>query len=321
VALALAFALVGLHARSAAPAGENVDVKEAPVGAPFAPATKAKPWIIDLTTPPAMAGGKPVIVKVTINDLAAIKPGETFSQASKRKAEAVAAEVNAALGAGRATVTQKMVDVITGYTPVRNARGIIIRYDPIIMKMEQSFITITGLYTIPAKNGKPGTPAYVQKTNPTLEFGDGANLVPGSSRPMGAPGYGASMGGSGLSATGLNPMGEQSFVDFGIDGKYVAGVLPTDGESDSQILQELGRELDQHKIFTTFDYSEDTLVIDSVIPSTETVDWANTDTGLDFSVALIGVPEPAAWLLLIAGFGLAGAALRRRRAPALAPSY
>ncbi|HET6971108.1 MAG TPA: PEPxxWA-CTERM sorting domain-containing protein [Phenylobacterium sp.] len=30
------------------------------------------------------------------------------------------------------------------------------------------------------------------------------------------------------------------------------------------------------------------------------------------------VPEPAAWVLTIGGFGLAGAALRRRRAPALA---
>lgn len=34
-----------------------------------------------------------------------------------------------------------------------------------------------------------------------------------------------------------------------------------------------------------------------------------------FSVAL--VPEPAAWTLMIAGFGFAGAALRRRRAAAL----
>ena len=31
-----------------------------------------------------------------------------------------------------------------------------------------------------------------------------------------------------------------------------------------------------------------------------------------------GVPEPAAWALMIAGFGLAGTALRRRRGPALA---
>lgn len=33
-----------------------------------------------------------------------------------------------------------------------------------------------------------------------------------------------------------------------------------------------------------------------------------------------GIPEPGAWALMIAGFGLAGAALRRRRTIAIAPS-
>jgi hypothetical protein len=32
-------------------------------------------------------------------------------------------------------------------------------------------------------------------------------------------------------------------------------------------------------------------------------------------VVLPGVPEPASWAMLIAGFGLTGAAMRRRRAP------
>ncbi len=33
----------------------------------------------------------------------------------------------------------------------------------------------------------------------------------------------------------------------------------------------------------------------------------------DFIVAVSGVPEPASWLMLMAGFGLAGSALRRQR--------
>jgi hypothetical protein len=39
-------------------------------------------------------------------------------------------------------------------------------------------------------------------------------------------------------------------------------------------------------------------------------------TGADvalFDASLLGVPEPASWAMLIAGFGLTGAAMRRRR--------
>jgi hypothetical protein len=38
------------------------------------------------------------------------------------------------------------------------------------------------------------------------------------------------------------------------------------------------------------------------------------DMTLDGTLAATGVPEPQAWALMIAGFGLAGAAMRRRRA-------
>ena len=43
-----------------------------------------------------------------------------------------------------------------------------------------------------------------------------------------------------------------------------------------------------------------------------TENWHGLTIGID-SVAGAGIPEPASWALLIAGFGLTGAAMRRRR--------
>lgn len=42
--------------------------------------------------------------------------------------------------------------------------------------------------------------------------------------------------------------------------------------------------------------------------------YYNDSTGLSATLSTAGVPEPATWALMIGGFGLAGAALRRRRA-------
>lgn len=50
--------------------------------------------------------------------------------------------------------------------------------------------------------------------------------------------------------------------------------------------------------------------------STIAINSGNADQ--EFSAIGAGVPEPAAWALMIAGFGLAGATLRRRRIRALA---
>lgn len=40
---------------------------------------------------------------------------------------------------------------------------------------------------------------------------------------------------------------------------------------------------------------------------------ANLDHGVSYTYSVAGVPEPEAWTLMIAGFGVAGGALRRRR--------
>ncbi|HEV2365621.1 MAG TPA: PEPxxWA-CTERM sorting domain-containing protein [Caulobacteraceae bacterium] len=290
---------------------ETVDW-EAAVGVPRGSATKQSPWVFTLTLPPAVAGGKPTFEKITIDDLPAIMAGETLSQASARKAKTVADAINAKLGAGRATIAVKKVDVITGWTPVRDRFGRIIRFDPVTTQMEQSFLTVTGLFTEPAQRGRAAIPAFKQKTNPTREFGDGGRLMPGLPPP--SPGYSGSMGGLGFDATGMDGQGNPSFVDFGLDGIYVAGVEPTAGEPDYLVLDFLAHELRGHGVPAAFEFGADTLSLRGV-PSSEQIDFANTDTGLDFRVAFSAsaIPEPATWASLILGGGLAGAALRRRR--------
>ena len=47
---------------------------------------------------------------------------------------------------------------------------------------------------------------------------------------------------------------------------------------------------------------------------------ANNSGGVSLSLELLPVPEPASWALMIAGFGMAGAALRRRSVARLAMS-
>lgn len=60
----------------------------------------------------------------------------------------------------------------------------------------------------------------------------------------------------------------------------------------------------------------DTLTISAATNFGEFIvdDVSITDTGEHVSGGVAGVPEPSSWALLISGFGLAGGALRRRRA-------
>jgi PEP-CTERM motif len=93
-----------------------------------------------------------------------------------------------------------------------------------------------------------------------------------------------------------------------VPGQTYTVVLTTFAESD---LNEF-----QSKPDGTVPFGEDSAVVDP----TFTVDpafasrWTIEGVPVDTS-GVGGVPEPATWTLLIAGFGLAGAGLRRRRAP------
>lgn len=45
----------------------------------------------------------------------------------------------------------------------------------------------------------------------------------------------------------------------------------------------------------------------------QSITFASTQTAMEIDSLAFGTPEPATWLMLILGFGLAGAAIRRRR--------
>jgi hypothetical protein len=83
--------------------------------------------------------------------------------------------------------------------------------------------------------------------------------------------------------------------------------------------------------FGSFSFPGSTIEIDSVtgqpVLVSTPVEEFNPDTGeyelvakvagQTFIPAVTGVPEPASWVMLIAGFGMTGTALRRRRMPTI----
>jgi len=335
LAAALALAPGATLAAPPPPAGMDVNLDKAPVGVPQGSATMAMPWRLEFATPPAVAGGAPVINPVNITNLPAQMPGESIAAASKRKADTIAKEINKVLpmvnGMPAASVTQMVVPVITGFTPAKfNKKGMLIKPAmPIIKNVNQSFLTVNGLYSIPDTRGRPGsgTPAVKQLTNPTKEYGDGLRLIPGQpGSPPPSPGSTGSMGGTSMSspASGFDSTGAQSIVYLGVEdssgGIDLAGVMPTTGETDFAVLQDLGTQLNHFGIQTSLSSLTDTLDITSEIPLGDTMVFGNTDTNLDFSISqTVAVPEPAAWSLMLVGFGALGASLRgrpERRRPA-----
>ncbi len=301
---ALFLLLIGSWAAAAMAAGPPNGLVDArvSVSVPLAPATNARPWKVDFTTAPVLPGTPPVTTTVTITDLPARKPAETALEATKRKADTIVAAINGELGANTARTL-----------PVRNAQKQIIGYD----------IIVQNLYTVPANaQGKGFVPAYKNFVDPTREPQDAGKLTPvPSSRQL----RGLRVGQLGLAegalptllATGVDPLGQTSQVRFGIEGLHVAQIVPMAGQSFSDVLIALDSDLSANGVQTFLDLDDSTLTL--VIPGQlqSAVLWGNTDVGLDYSFAIAGaVPEPASWALLIAGFGLIGVSLRRRRAVA-----
>jgi hypothetical protein len=104
---------------------------------------------------------------------------------------------------------------------------------------------------------------------------------------------------------GLEDFTINSTVDF-VPGVTYTLVMTTFASSDV-------REF-QSNPDGSIDFGEDTAVVDPTftVDPAFAADWSVG--GVPIAASTPGVPEPATWTMLIAGFGLAGASLRRRRA-------
>ena len=107
-----------------------------------------------------------------------------------------------------------------------------------------------------------------------------------------------------LFATGSDESGEAAGTQIGAD----FGLLDIDGFSAPYGALALGSWVESHRTFSGAAWATGTLVL--YYWDTFTADNSNS---VDVTIGAV-IPEPATWAIMIAGFGLAGATLRRRRA-------
>ncbi|MBI3320546.1 MAG: hypothetical protein HYZ89_08220 [Candidatus Omnitrophica bacterium] len=292
-----------------------------PVGTPLGSTTPPnKPLMLKVTL---IVKGKPVTKDVAVSTIKAFETPrrdkdeplrdyakrvlEKEGEASHAKAQAIADEINKAFN-----LTKPEEKAGAGFTIVKNRT---IKVDNVnVPGLEALF----GSLVIQGVTEKQGNPLQIVEPGLAGEGRNGGNFVP---RPRPRPSSGAkvSMGRAfGPSfATGFDPLGEPSLVEFGFDDQFIATVMPREGMSDLDVLMGLQDLLETNGIPATYDSTLMELFLDAPLPDGHTLIWGNTDVGLDFRTSFesLGVvPEPASALLMATGFmGLLASADRRRR--------
>ncbi|MGD0389944.1 MAG: hypothetical protein ABSC42_13430 [Tepidisphaeraceae bacterium] len=207
-------------------------------------------------------------------------PGETPTSAANRKANTIAAAINS-LGDPNVMAT-----VVQAAPPNTNP-----------------MLTVSNCFRI------------TSNFDPTRQPAGAGRLVPGRApSPGNAMGAMYSPGGIDSVATGLDPTGAPSLVQLGIDGDYVSQISPTSGETSLSVLEQLDTDLTDHGIPMDLDVPDESLSFaDPILPG-ETMDWGDSDAGLDltYDFGMSSVPEPMTFSM--AGvFGAALLAGRRAR--------
>jgi len=223
----------------------------------------------------------------------------------------------------------------TGTTKVQSVNGVP-TIVPIFAEYDQTTYTVNGVRQRILYPGGPsaklGAAIYQTGKNTTGEVGNGKFAFNAGSSAGGGGGANGSMyqgsfngtgTGTGLS-TGLDDSGNSSVVGFGfldyssstpVD--YIAAFDPIAGMTDFDImtiLAELFNEDFASAGFTaSYDSILDVLSIDQLLPSTDMLWSANSDTGLLLDTSPNSVPEPSSLALLATAAGLGLLALQRRR--------
>jgi hypothetical protein len=290
-----------------------------PIGAPRATGKV----VIDVTI---YVNGAPVTKTVTIPS-GAIKPypavgicmpadpdkvcaqkiADARGAASQAKAMVIANAINTAFAAEFKQLGQMVTVGNTVVTGSVKARG-------------TNFMSLMATYGALLIPGVPENQVPLKLTENGVmgEGGNGGRFIP---PPGQSPNQKGSLDrttpGVEMVATGENAHGYPSEVDFGVVGTYVAEVDPTAGMTDAQVLQQLADLLNTNGVPATYDPSMVDLSLN--VPADATINWGNTDAGLDFTFSQEGLapalPEPEAWTVLTMAYGGAGliSILRRRR--------
>ena len=277
-------------------------------------------------------------VKITavVPNLEAKKNNETNAQASQRKAAAVVAELNKSINAA---IVAGLLPANTPLATVGTAPAMIPNVDKDgkqIPNQPAMIPSVAAGYGVVVLDGVTGIAKPKDGyRDPSGEPGGTPLIRPGAGSSGGVK---ASMGGTGQGtgfATGFDPLGNKSFVSFGLfesralnancasafdfiaicPGAYIATYNPIFGQTDAQVFGALAgifNSLFSSSGFTaSYDASDDLLSIDQPINNYLALFSQNTDAGLEVDGVVAIIPEPQTVALLAAG--LFGVALFRRR--------
>jgi MYXO-CTERM domain-containing protein len=111
--------------------------------------------------------------------------------------------------------------------------------------------------------------------------------------------------------TGLDPGGLPSLISVGIEGQYIASIIPTLGQSASSILTMLASDLTSHGIAATYSPGSSSLSLTNSLTPLQNFIFGNSDTGFSSFGEVTVAPAPGS-LALLAGAGLITARRRRR---------